>query len=99
MVKIIQASVCLHNYLKQTDTARYCRTGFSDSYDKSGNLLPGSWRDEVEVPLRPVRSRSGRPSLQGLAVRDAYMLYFNSPEGSLPWQLKYVQSTGNRPDH
>ena len=47
MVKIIQASVCLHNYLKQTDTARYCRTGFSDSYDKSGNLLPGSWRDEV----------------------------------------------------
>ena len=42
--KIVQATVALNNYLRQTDTASYCPAGFVDSFDGSGNILPGEWR-------------------------------------------------------
>ena len=34
---IIQAAICLHNYLCLTDSAAYCPAGFVDSEDRSGN--------------------------------------------------------------
>ena len=39
--KIVQATVALHNYLRQTDTACYCPASFVDSFDGSRNILPG----------------------------------------------------------
>jgi len=41
--KIVQATVALHNYLVQTDTAYYCPAGFVDSFDGSGNSPPEEW--------------------------------------------------------
>ena len=41
VVQITQAAVCLHNYLRQTEPAIYCPTGFVDSFDDSGNILLG----------------------------------------------------------
>ena len=38
------AALCLHNYLRQTDNAGYCPTGFVDSEDSTGQIKPGEWR-------------------------------------------------------
>ena len=40
---IVKATVCLHNYLRQTNTASYCPSGFLDSEDSTGQIQPGVW--------------------------------------------------------
>ena len=37
---IVQATVCLHSYLRQTETALYCPSGFVDCMDQTGNIKP-----------------------------------------------------------
>ena len=44
VIAITQATICLHNLLRQTNSARYCSTGFVDSEDASGAIKPGEWR-------------------------------------------------------
>ena len=39
--QIVQAAVCLHNYLTLTQNAHYIPHGFVDSEDQSGNLVNG----------------------------------------------------------
>ena len=41
---IIRACLCLHNYLRLSENASYIPSGFTDSEDSSGNIIPGSWR-------------------------------------------------------
>lgn len=45
--KIVQATICLHNYLRLTENANYTPAGFVDCEDSSGNIIPGDWRSEV----------------------------------------------------
>ena len=47
--KYVLAALCLHNYLRQTDNASYCPSGFVDSEDSSGQIKPGEWRSIVTV--------------------------------------------------
>ena len=35
-IRYVMAAICLHNYLKQTDSARYCPAGFVDSFYGTG---------------------------------------------------------------
>ena len=35
---IIKASICLHNFLRQTNSAGYCPAGFVDTYDNTGKI-------------------------------------------------------------
>ncbi len=41
---ITKAFTCLHNYLRLTDNPQYLPSGFVDSEDSSGNIVPGDWR-------------------------------------------------------
>ena len=41
------ACIALHNYLCQTDSARYNPTGFIDSEDSTGIIKKGLWREEA----------------------------------------------------
>ncbi|XP_046863139.1 protein ALP1-like [Xenia sp. Carnegie-2017] len=41
---IVQATVCLHNYLSLTQNAYYIPKGFVDAEDGSGNIINGEWR-------------------------------------------------------
>ena len=50
--EITKAAVCLHNYLRQTNSASYCATGFVDSEDGSGDIRPGEWRQVVRNDSR-----------------------------------------------
>ena len=40
--------LALHNYLRLTENTKYIPTGFSDSEDSDGNIVPGDWRKDVQ---------------------------------------------------
>ena len=86
------ACVCLHNSMIQTDNACYVPSGFMDSEDGSGSLIPGSWRGEVANDRSAVQTipqaGTNNYSLQELKR------FFNSPEGSVPWKVQHVRSCG-----
>ena len=99
---IVQACVCLHNYLLLTDTARYIPSGFVDSYSSSGDLVRGTWRAEAPddvgaSALRPLQQHQGSPNYayDARTTRDNFRNYFNSSEGSstVTWQLDHVNAT------
>ena len=96
--RIVQATVCLHNNLQLTDNARYVPFGFVDSEDSSGHLISGKWRSTEEgsnsalQPLRRVGSNMYTHTAK--SVRENFLVYCNSSEGSLPWQLSLVRNCG-----
>ena len=94
---IVKACLCLHNYLRLTDNAQYVPTGFVDSEDSSGKIIGGDWRSVVnEGALLPTATGRAfnRSSADAKQTRDLFEKYFNSQEGSLSWQIAYVNSFG-----
>ena len=89
MQKIVQATVTLHNYLRQTDTACYCPADFMDSFDGSGNILQGDWRRITSADkgsgalcsLPP--TRGSRYRNYATEVREALKAYVNSEQGAV----------------
>eukprot|EP00794_Sanderia_malayensis_P002307 gene2307-2657_t len=97
---ITKACVCLHNYLKQTDNAFYVPNGFIVAEDNSGTVIPGNWRsivDNDQSALQPIpRTGSNYYKANAKLVRETYKHYFNSKSGSVPWQLKHINSCGKK---
>ena len=97
--KYTLACLALHNYLRLTENAYYSPSGFIDSEDKDGNIIPGEWRQQRPNEeqcgglreLRPVRGSRARND--AVLMRDQLKDYLNSEEGSVPWQLQYVRRT------
>ena len=87
--RIVKATICLHNFLWQTDSAGYCPTGFVNSYDKTGTIQEGEWRRLVgdkngatllqDIPP----DRGSGPTTSALGVRNIMKSYANSMEGSM----------------
>lgn len=46
--RITKATVCLHNSLRLTENAKYIPTGFVDSEDETGQIIPGDWRAVIQ---------------------------------------------------
>ena len=96
--KAVQATVCLHNYLRLTENANYIPAGFVDCEDSSGNIIPGDWRSEInsdEGGLRHLNQIGGnRYTFEAGSSRDDFKSYFNSPGGEVPWQLQHVRHCG-----
>ena len=97
--EITKAAVCLNNYLRQTNSASHCPSGFVDSEDGSGDIRPGEWHQVVcndsrgaLFDIAPLRGR--RYSNSAIEVQEALMEYFVSDSGSLPWQWNHVRSRG-----
>ena len=42
-----KAAIALHNFLRTTESSVYCPPGFTDAEDGTGNVVEGSWRNEV----------------------------------------------------
>lgn len=96
---IIEAAVCLHNYLRQTETALYCPSGFVDSMDRSGKIKPGEWRSMVSTTERGALDwlnmvRGSRYTLSAIQIQKALTDFLNSEQGAVSWQWTYVRSTG-----
>ena len=101
--KYTLSCLALHNYLRLTENAYYSPSGFIDSEDKNGNIIPGEWRQQRPTgeqhgglrELRPVRGSRSRND--AVLTRDQLKEYVNSEEGSVPWQLRYVRRTSHCP--
>ena len=94
---IVKACLCLHNYLRLTDNAQYVPSGFVDSEDSSGEIIPGDWRSLVNTGALLSTSTGhafNRSSASAKATRELFVKYVNSQEGSLSWQQAYVNSFG-----
>ena len=96
---IIKAAVCLHNYLRLTEGARYLPSGFVDCESNSGDIIPGDWRKEVDIStfIDLPKSKSNRCTEDSTITRDNLCTYFNSIEGAVSWQKDYVTSCGHNP--
>ena len=94
------AAICLHNYLRQTENALYCPTGFVDSEDSTGRLKPGEWRNIVASDNGCLQSmpntRGSRYAVSAIEMRSAIRDFVNSSPGSVPWQLEHVRRTGEK---
>jgi hypothetical protein len=91
--KIVQAVVCLHNFVKTENDPQYCPRGFVDSGDTSDGL----WRQETKELQSVGRLAANNAQRQVMAVRNTFKDYFNSEQGAVPWQLRIVQD-GCEPD-
>eukprot|EP00794_Sanderia_malayensis_P007639 gene7639-8480_t len=94
-------TICLHNYLRQTDNAVYCPTGFFDSENGSGEIKPGEWRKIVEggSGLQTIsRVRGSRYANDAIDIREALKEYVCCKAGSFDWQLEYVRRIGKKKD-
>ena len=100
----ILADVVLHNYLQQTENATYCPRGFVNS-EANSEFRPGEFRsivrDDAGCFMPFGRYQGSRYENNAIKMRDDLKGYVNSEEGSLPWQLNYVQRTDrvNGRDH
>ncbi|XP_066910825.1 putative nuclease HARBI1 [Clytia hemisphaerica] len=93
------ACLALHNYLRLTSNASYTPSGFIDVESSDGTIKPGEWRANKPTgsfePVRPVRG--SRPREASIKMRDSLKDYFCS-EGSVTWQKRYVNRTGQKED-
>ena len=99
IVGIVQAAVALHNFLMDEndleDSCAYCPVGFIDQEDRA-NVTYGEWRRETASGVHglvPIRHGSNNYSKTAKETRDNFKNYFNSAEGSVPWQEEVVKRT------
>lgn len=65
VVAFAKAAIALHNYLRTEEPAAYCPTGYSDGEYGSGNVIPGSWRNEEPATgLLPIGTVSSNRYMQ-----------------------------------
>jgi hypothetical protein len=81
-----KATIALHNFLRITKSTVYCLVGFTNAEDGVGNVLEGSWRDEVRAEgalERLGQVGSNRFSQSAAEVRECFHNYFMSPQGKV----------------
>ena len=93
--RYVLAALALHNYLRQTSAASYTPNGFVDSEERDGSIHLGEWRNrdnrQCMEDTRPIHD--GQNRVEVIQMREDIKTYFNSGQGSLPWQLDYVRTT------
>ena len=84
---VVMAACVLHNLLR----IRKPTTMEGDYEDRATHEMnPGSWRVGRQLASITQTRISGRSTLQARDQRDYLKDYFNSPKGSVPWQLRMI---------
>lgn len=90
--KIVQAVVCLHNWLCLQDIGKdqYVLPSMIDQDDLNNDIIPGSWRKCIENSALCDVTKCGTNNSRSLAkeIREEFCKYFNS-EGAVPWQFDH----------
>ena len=88
------ACMSLHNYLRQTDNARYCPSGFIDQENASGEIKNGEWRKLIEGRNGAITHiqnvRGSRYKKDAIEMRNSLMDYLKGV-GQVSWQLGHVR--------
>lgn len=86
-MKIVQAIVCLHNWLRKQDIGdnEYVFKTLVDQ-DNPTNFIPGSWREDIkDSALKDIsRCGSNNSTQNAIKIREEFAAYFNN-EGAVPW--------------
>lgn len=70
----------------------YAPNRYTDTYDENGELVPGSWRDEVPEDMREVFPfENDREPDIGMRMRDTLANYFCSEYGEVDFQFNVNQ--------
>ena len=88
---VVLASITLHNFLRTKSGARaiYTPPGSLDHEDREAEtILQGPWRNDNEPQgLTSLEKQPhGRLNRNAKEIRDELCKYFNSEDGSVPWQ-------------
>ncbi|XP_067133228.1 uncharacterized protein [Centruroides vittatus] len=106
VVKFVQATVCLHNYLRTCDIRclsqeeAYCPSNYVDSEGFNGVINPGQWRKETETNEAMTDTTTcyfKNSGSDAKKVRELYQDFFMSEQGQLPWQTEVV-TRGSTPE-
>jgi hypothetical protein len=84
---IVQGCLSLHNLVRARNPAM--AAGEVDQEDDQGNVVPGSWRDDVQL-TDPLTAGGNRDSRDAKNQRNYLADYYNSAQGAVPWQHKIV---------
>ena len=87
----VMASLVLHNLLRAKSRERYTPIGSIDFQNETGEVIEGTWHQEVVctnvADLQP--SAPCRASMAAEEVRNEFKLYFNGP-GQIPFQWRVL---------
>ncbi|KYM96994.1 Putative nuclease HARBI1 [Cyphomyrmex costatus] len=90
-IKIVQAIVCIHNWLRTQDIGinQYIEETLVDQNESTG-FIPGSWRKDIENSAfrNTATCGSNNSTRNAIKIRDIFCNYFNN-EGAISWQLDY----------
>ena len=86
---IIETCVCLHNLMRRKYPA--LQNAQLDIEDDEHNLIPGMWRESVNMQDIDVVRGPNRDTIAAKKQREYLKLYFNSPAGSVPWQNRMIR--------
>jgi len=94
VISIVKGCLTLHNIIRDRIPLR---PGEVDQENEDGEIIPGSWRDGVE--LTDNRNLIGnRNKREAKAQRNYLCDYYNSRVGAVPWQDHIVQVRPLLPD-
>lgn len=87
--KVVLTTIYLHNFLRKrlSSCNTYSPPGTFDT-EKDGHILPGRWRSEQEISLRPIRNVPRRTSQQIKNIRLHLATHFTT-NGAIAWQNNY----------
>ena len=99
--EVTKAVVVLHNFLMtgRNFENHYCPIDYVDQ-EENGHIREGSWRREHNnYGLQDIRQMgSNNYARDAKEVRDNFCEYFNSEQGSVPWQTAMVNQTSDNFD-
>lgn len=96
--KIIQATVCLHNWLREKDiyNNQYVPPELVDRYS-DGILIPGTWnslREDGWAFQEITRAGTNSSTRTAISIRDEFCAYFNG-EGAFPGSMIVIIEMNN----
>ena len=98
---IVQACVCLYNFLQLTAKSAYSPQGFINSEMEDGSICPGSWRHLIPNVQSGLcflpKAKGGKQQNNAKDTQRALKDYLNTTEGSVEWKLEYVNRLGPVP--
>ena len=85
--EIVMSCCTLHNIMRIRYPA--AQNAVLDQYDQNQQLVPGAWRDEVNMQdMNQVLG--GNASAEAKRQRLLLKHYVNSPQGAVPWQDRMI---------
>lgn len=85
---VVEACICLHNLMRERYPGH--QNAVLDREDDFHNVIPGAWRENVNMQEVDSISGPNRDTVAGKKMREYLRLYFNSPPGSVPWQERMI---------